>query len=292
MPEGIAYQNKDIEFKLMSETYKEKSFDAYGLKLPKIKEVLPTNLPAVSANEMRIDNLFLLEDDTVAIVDYESEDKTSNRVKYINYIGRIMQRYDSQGIRIPELRMIVIYTGDVETAKDTWEIPCLTLKMEQVFIHSLPDAEIYQSVKKKLENNETLSEKELMLLIILPLAKKGKEVKQKVIEQVVDLAKQIEDENTQAFVITGILVSSDKFIDRDYAKSVRRYLSMTKVFQILEEEKQEAINLAEKEGQRKSQLQIAENLIKAGADILMVMKGTGLTKEEIEEIKKNMMVAK
>ena len=292
MPEGIAYQNKDIEFKLMSETYKEKSFDAYGLKLPKIKEVLPTNLPAVSANEMRIDNLFLLEDDTVAIVDYESEDKTSNRVKYINYIGRIMQRYDSQGIRIPELRMIVIYTGDVETAKDTWEIPCLTLKMEQVFIHSLPDAEIYQSVKKKLENNETLSEKELMLLIILPLAKKGKEVKQKVIEQVVDLAKQIEDENTQVFVITGILVSSDKFIDRDYAKSVRRYLSMTKVFQILEEEKQEAINLAEKEGQRKSQLQIAENLIKAGADILMVMKGTGLTKEEIEEIKKNMMVAK
>ena len=292
MPEGIAYQNKDIEFKLMSETYKEKSFDAYGLKLPKIKEVLPTNLPAVSANEMRIDNLFLLEDDTVAIVDYESEDKTSNRVKYINYIGRIMQRYDSQGIRIPELRMIVIYTGDVETAKDTWEIPCLTLKMEQVFIHSLPDAEIYQSVKKKLENNETLSEKELMLLIILPLAKKGKEAKQKMIEQVVDLAKQIEDENTQAFVITGILVSSDKFIDRDYAKSVRRYLSMTKVFQILEEEKQEAINLAEKEGQRKSQLQIAENLIKAGADILMVMKGTGLTKEEIEEIKKNMMVAK
>ena len=292
MPEGIAYQNKDIEFKLMSETYKEKSFEAYGLKLPKIKEVLPTNLPAVSANEMRIDNLFLLEDDTVAIVDYESEDKTSNRVKYINYIGRIMQRYDSQGIRIPELRMIVIYTGDVETAKDTWEIPCLTLKMEQVFIHSLPDAEIYQSVKKKLENNETLSEKELMQLIILPLAKKGKEAKQKMIEQVVDLAKQIEDENTQAFVITGILVSSDKFIDRDYAKSVRRYLSMTKVFQILEEEKQEAINLAEKEGQRKSQLQIAENLIKAGADILMVMKGTGLTKEEIEEIKKNMMVTK
>lgn len=131
-----------------------------------------------------------------------------------------------------------------------------------------------------------------MLLIILPLAKKGKEAKQKMIEQVVDLAKQIEDENTQAFVITGILVSSDKFIDRDYAKSVRRYLSMTKVFQILEEEKQEAINLAEKEGQRKSQLQIAENLIKAGADILMIMKGTGLTKEEIEEIKKNMMVTK
>lgn len=288
MSEGIAYQNKDIEFKLMSETYKEKSFEAYGLKLPKIKAVLPTNLPAVSANEMRIDNVFLLEDDSVAIVDYESEDKASNRVKYVNYIGRIMQRYDSQNQIIPKLRMIVIYTGDVETAEDTWELPCLTLKMEQVFIRSLPDAEIYQSIKRKLDNNETVSDKELMQLIILPLAKKGKEEKQKMIEQVVDLAKQIDDENMQAFVITGILVSSDKFIDRDYAKSVRRYLSMTKVFQILEEEKQEAVNLARKD----ERVQIAENFIKAGADTLMIMKGTGLTREQIEEIRNNMLTTK
>ena len=67
---------------------------------------------------------------------------------------------------------------------------------------------------------------------------------------------------------------------------------MIKVFEILEEEKQEAINLAEKEGQRKSQLQIAENLIKAGVDTLMIMKGTGLTKEKVEEIKKNMLTTK
>ena len=236
MSEGIVYQNKDIEFKLMSETYKEKSFEAYGLNLPKIKEVLPTNLPAVSANEMRIDNLFLLEDDTLAIVDYESEDKVSNRVKYINYIGRIMQRYDSQKKKIPKLRMIVIYTGDVENAKDTWAMPCLTLKMEQV----------------------------------------------------VELAKQIEDENMQAFVITGILVSSDKFIDRAYAKTVRRYLSMTKVFQILEEEKQEAINLA----RQNEKIAIAENLMKDGLDTILIMRTTGLTREQIEKIRENMLAAR
>ena len=127
-----------------------------------------------------------------------------------------------------------------------------------------------------------------MLLIILPLAKKGKEVKQKVIEQVVDLAKQIEDENTQVFVITGILVSSDKFIDRDYAKSVRRYLSMTKVFQILEEEKQEAIKLAE----QKRTIRMAESLIKDEVDTVVIMRATGFSKEQIEEIKQNMLTTK
>lgn len=75
MSEGIAYQNKDI---LFGQTYKEKSFAAYGIDLPPIKELLPTSLPKISANEKDIDNLFLLEDGTYAIVDYESEFKKLN----------------------------------------------------------------------------------------------------------------------------------------------------------------------------------------------------------------------
>lgn len=288
MSEGIAYQNKDIEFKLMSETYKEKSFEAYGLKLPKIKAVLPTNLPAVLANEMRIDNVFLLEDDSVAIVDYESEDKVSNRIKYVNYIGRFLQRYYQDKKKIPDMRMIVIYTGDVQRAEASFETKCLTLSMEQVFISKLPEEEIYQSIKSKLENNETLSDTELMQLIVLPLAGKGKEAKQQIIENVITLTKQIKDETKQVFVLSGVLVTTDKFIDEKYADNIRRYLSMTKVARLYEEEKQEAVNLARKD----ERVQIAENLIKADADILMIMQGTGLTREQIEEIRNNMLTTK
>lgn len=63
---------------------------------------------------------------------------------------------------------------------------------------------------------------------------------------------------------------------------------MTKVFQILEEEKQEAVNLARKD----ERVQIAENFIKAGADDLMIMKGTGMTREQIEELRNNMLITK
>ena len=99
--------------------------------------MLPTNLPVVFANEMRIDNVFLLEDDSIAIVDYESTDKVSNRIKYVNYIGRFLQRYYQDEQKIPDIRMIVIYTGDVERAEASFEAKCLTLSMEQVFISLL-----------------------------------------------------------------------------------------------------------------------------------------------------------
>lgn len=290
MSDGIAYQNKDIEFKLLSETFREKSFEAYGLKLPRIKEVLPTNLPEVSANEKRLDNLFLLEDDTVAIVDYESEDKLSNRIKYISYIARIMERYCKDKGEIPNLRMIVIYTGDVGHADKELKTKCLTLSIEQVFVSNLPDREIYQEIKHKLENREKLTEQELMRLIILPLAPKGNANKQKRVEEVIKLAKMIEDEQEQAFVIAGILVCSDKFIDREYAKGIRRYLSMTKVFQILEEEKQEAIIHERRLATMEEKQQTAARMIRKGMAEQIIMEISGLTKEEISKVRKNMLV--
>ncbi|MEY8480301.1 hypothetical protein AALD74_00400 [Lachnospiraceae bacterium 48-21] len=290
MSDGIAYQNKDIEFKLISETFKEKSFEAYGLNLPKIKAVLPTNLPKVSANEKRMDHLFLLEDDTVAIVDYEAEDKLANRVKYVNYIARVMERYMKDSGMIPDLRMIVIYTGDVEHADNVLETKCFRLNMEHVFVSHLPGEEIYQEIKHKLENGERLTEQEFMRLIILPLAEKGKEKKQKRVEEVVELAKMIEDEQGQVFAITGVLVCSDKFIDRDYAKGIRRYLGMTKVFQLFEEEKQEAVLQAAKAAAQKEKQQTAVRMLEGGEDFGSIMMYTRLTKEEIEEIRQNMPV--
>ena len=290
MSDGIAYQNKDIEFKLISETFKEKSFEAYGLNLPKIKAVLPTNLPKVSANEKRMDHLFLLEDDTVAIVDYEAEDKLANRVKYVNYIARVMERYMKDSGMIPDLRMIVIYTGDVEHADNVLATKCFRLNMEHVVVSHLPGEEIYQEIKHKLENGERLTEHEFMRLIILPLAEKGKEKKQKRVEEVVELAKMIEDEQGQVFVIAGVLVCSDKFIDKDYAKGIRRYLGMTKVFQLFEEEKQEAVLQAAKAAAQKEKQQTAVRMLEGGEDFGSIMMYTRLTKEEIEEIRQNMPV--
>ena len=74
--EKIAYQNKDIASKVLAENFKGKTFRVYGLDLPDIRQVLPTNIPVIKANELRLDNLFALADDSVALVDYESEYRT------------------------------------------------------------------------------------------------------------------------------------------------------------------------------------------------------------------------
>lgn len=89
----ITYHNKDVLSKILAENFKDKSLKVYGIDVPKIKQILPTNLPQIQVNEMRIDNLFLLEDDSIAIIDYESDVKWENHLKYLIYIVRILERY-------------------------------------------------------------------------------------------------------------------------------------------------------------------------------------------------------
>ena len=136
---GIAYQNKDITSKLLAENLRGKTFRVYGLDIPEVKAVLPTNIPAVRANELRLDNLFELADGTVALVDYESDYKEEDKVKYLNYLAGIADRYKRERKHCPMLRMVVIYTGDIERRQvsDEYDIGAVRMGLEPAFLSEL-----------------------------------------------------------------------------------------------------------------------------------------------------------
>ncbi len=229
----ITYHNKDVLSKIMAENFKEKSLKVYGIDVPKIKQILPTNLPAIQVNEMRIDNLFLLEDGSVAIIDYESSVKWENYLKYLNYVVRILERY---GQEAKHIRMIVIYTADVKHAAGEFHVDCLTLRLEQAYLRKIDSKSVRDELEKKLEKGMPLSDDEMMQFIILPLTYKGKEAKKEAVKDAVDLAKKITDKEKQMFVLSGILVFADKIIDSSTAKYIKEVIRMTQVAQMLLEE--------------------------------------------------------
>ncbi len=276
MSEGIVYQNKDILFKILGQTYKEKSFAAYGIDLPPIRALLPTDLPKIAANEKNIDNLFLLEDGTYAIVDYESVYKKANKIKYLNYIARVMEKYFKEDETF-NLRLIVIYTSDVQSAEPTLETNCFTLRTEQAFLSHIDGEAAFREIQGKLQSGSPLANDDLMRLVILPLTVPGSEGKQEMLEKVVDLAEQITDEEQRIFTLSGVIVASDKFINREYLDQIRRRISMTQLGQLYEKEKIEYAN----QKVRENDLKRAKSLLNEGIDIVKIMKTYGFTEEEL-----------
>lgn len=280
MSEGIAYQNKDILFKILGQTYREKSFAAYGIDLPPIRALLPTNLPKISANEKEIDNLFLLEDGTYAIVDYESEFKKLNKIKYLNYIARVMEKYYPEVDNF-NLRLIVIYTGDVKSAEAIFETNCITLRIEQAFLSHI-DAEVtFNTIHQKVLSGTPLVNDDLMKLVILPLTVPGSGRKQEMLEKVVDLTEQIPDVKQRIFTLSGVIVASDKFIDRKYMDQIRRRINMTQLGQLYEKEKIEYGNQKVRENSIKERTEMALKMLNRGIDIIDIMAVTELTEAEL-----------
>lgn len=194
----------------------------------------------------------------------------------MNYIARVMEKYYKEDENF-NLRLIVIYTGDVDQAEPDLKTACFTLHAEQAFLAHIDGRAAFQEIQEKLQAGKPLDNDDLMRLVILPLTVHGTEGKQKMLETVVELAEQLWDEEQRIFILSGVVVASDKFIEKEYMEQVRRKINMTQIGQMYEEEKIEFAN------QRvlKEKTEIAKILLQEGADTVMIMKATGFTEEEL-----------
>ena len=124
-----------------------------------------------------------------------------------------------------------------------------------------------------------------MKIILLPLMNNSKH-KQNIIEESIELVKFIDSEEEQLALIAGILTATDKFIEKNYAKKVREWLTMTKVDKIYQEEKEKAIEEAKEEVRKKEKIDLAKNLMDV-LSVEMIAKKTGLSIEEVEKLKQD-----
>ena len=257
----IAYQNKDIMQKFSAELLKNKSLAVYGLPDIYIKDLLPTNLPAVEANELRMDNLFVLGDDTLALIDYESSFGKKDVIKYANYIARILKRYESDtGKKFPYLHLIIIFSADIEKINpQVLDIGCMKIWIEPAFLVGIPTKKIYEKLKIKVEKGQHLDDDELLQLIILPLTVKGREEKRKMAEKSVMLADYIADDGQRVQALAGVLTFSDKVINGTFAEQIRRSIRMNKVVKLIYDE-------GETKGELKHEIFIARKKLAEGMD--------------------------
>lgn len=283
----------------MGDHLAEKSFAVYGLNVPRIVRVLPTNLPIIEANELRLDHLFELADGSLALVDYESKYADENKLKYLSYIVRTLKKEWNAGqnpipgrqgkskASCPRIRMLVIYTADVrpDQASSNLDAGCLQLEIEQAFLTGLDSAAVEAELREKISHKVPLTGEDQMRFIILPLTLKGTSAKQECIRRCFDMARDIEDEQTQVFLLSGLLTFSDKVITVNDSIMIQEWIKMTKVGRLFELERLEYGRQKEIETAR----DIAANLLQNGISADLIIKSiTLLSREEVAELQKSM----
>lgn len=121
-----------------------------------------------------------------------------------------------------------------------------------------------------------------------PLTYKKKGDKQNAIQRIIQLLDRIEDELQRVFIIKCLLVFCDKVIQERDADKIRSMLMLTKVEQIIEREKQEAIEAKVAEITVNVKEDIAKNLLNSGSTPEYVADNIGMTLEAVIELQKNL----
>ena len=193
-----------------------------------------------------MDNLFILEDSSFALIDYESTFGIHDIVKYVNYIARILKRFVRQEggrnsergrKRLPVIHLIIIFSADIsDIDPNILDVGCMQLKIEPVYLLRMETEKVYSKIQYKVENKETLNDDEMLEMIVLPLTVKGKEEKRALVEETVRLAQEIQDEEQRMQALAGILTFADKILDKEYAKRIKEVIGMNKVEKLFYDE--------------------------------------------------------
>ena len=234
----IARTNKDLIAKILADSFGEKSFSVYGINLPPIERCLPTEFPDVQVKDRISDRLFLLQDGSYALVDFESRYLRANKVKYLHYITRVLDWYLDDDSDF-HLRFIVLYMGNVQSAQADFTTDCVTIHTEQAFLSHINGDLEFEKIAKKLEAGEELTDEDLMRIIILPLTYSDKDQQVRMVDEMIQTADRIRDDEKRSFVLAGICVAADTFMTLSQSIRIGGLLKMTKVGRMLMEEMEE-----------------------------------------------------
>ena len=244
----ISYHGKDISIKDLIGKYIGLPFKVLGLDYPEIEMSVGTELPAVEAKMYDVDNIFRLAAGSFLIVDYESSFKRVKTVKYINYATRLINWYDPDGKGIT-IRVLVIYTCDVLSAKPDYDAGGLKLSVDTFFMRDFPGEEKIAEIKEKIQNKERLINTDLMALVFAPLSVKGIKRKNEIASEIIDVAKSIKDEQADdvGFVLAHVAAMLGNIMTQEVKDKMWEALEMTWIDERYAEEKKKAVDEAIRE---------------------------------------------
>ncbi|MET3508193.1 hypothetical protein [Halalkalibacter oceani] len=224
----VAYANYDIIFRSMTEQFREKALDFYGINTAPIVRVVPTDLPIITVNDRRMDFMFLLKDDTYLHLEFQTVFSEKELDRFLQYDVSAYEKYKKP------IQTVVIYGADVDHATEVKKYGSVTYETKAVFMKDYDGDQIILDLWTKIENGEELTDVDELNLIFLPLMKSIVDRSERAIETV-ELAKRIKNQNQQVKLMSTIIAISDKFIDEEYVEKLMEVASMARVLRMAEE---------------------------------------------------------
>ncbi len=276
METKIPHQNTDITMRAMAQHLKNKDLSIFGLKTATIKDLNPTSLPAIEAKDRSTDVIFLLEDDTLLHLEFQTTKSIEDLKRFMLYDARLAILQDRK------INTAVIYSGSIKTAPRRLNTGSLKYTVTNVYMKTFNGDRELATIANKLEHQQQLDETDYLKLIFLPLMK-SKNTEEEQTIKAAELAKnEAIPDKTRNFIIAALIVITDKFMTENNKRKLLEVIKLTQIEQWLREE-------GRQEGREEEKKEIALAALKKGLPVEDIIDITGLDKKTILKLKEKQL---
>ncbi|WP_347488996.1 hypothetical protein ABDB91_17650 [Desulfoscipio sp. XC116] len=284
MDTAITRNSNDMLMKCMAESLKDKTLTFFGLNTARIVGLSPTALPAIEARETRTDTIFLLADQTLLHLEFQTTVSKEDIRRFLLYDARLTSREKQERT----IRTAVIYSGDIQQAPETLDCGSILYRVTNIYMKDYDGDAEYQTLRQRITAEALLDDEELLKLIFLPLMKSRLKIEDQAV-QTLELARRLKDEKQKVFAMSGIIVITDKHLSEAYKRRLLEVLKMTQIEQwIREEGRKEGKEEGREEGEAKKALETARAALKKGLPEEVVAEITGLDMKTIKKLGKEL----
>jgi hypothetical protein len=171
------------------------------------------------------------------------------------------------------VKTIVIYSSNIDETVSSLDAGSIQYHIGTFYLASLNGDEAYEKLKAKVEAKEPLTKQDLISMVFLPLMKNNVD-KFTRLEQAISLSRALPAKQEQLQIQGMLGLLAEKFItDENELKKLKELISMSKLFEMVIEDA-----LAERN------VEIAKSMLKDGEPFEKIIKYTGLTHEELEQL--------
>lgn len=257
---------EDMIMKRAMDIFAQEGLKFFGI-YKEVKELGPTELVVLESKNMFMDYTFLMEDDTYIHFEFQTTNKGVADLRRFRAYEALLSHQTGK-----DVVTYVIYSGDITNPKDTYYTGISEYRVKTISMASKDGDEVFNALIDKIQSGKDLTVHDIIELTFTPIMG-GKQSKVDKILQAIRLVKDV-DKNYRYDVESILYAFANKFLDKADLEKVKEELRVTEIGRSLVEE-----------GKKEKAIEIARELL----DILsveMIAKKTGLTVEEVEELKK------
>jgi len=262
----------DLSQKGIMNLFQDKEISLFGFNVPKIVESLNVELQDIKIEERRTDLVFLLEDDSLLHLEFQTNYNQRDLPRFMMYDLLLHEQHKRR-----KVITVIIYAAGVKRRELVLDFDTLVYRPHVIFLEEMDGEKILNALEEKFLKKQLFSDEDILNLLFNCFMKSGILEPAKRAARLIKVADTIEDPSVREMAKAATLGVIGKFLPLEQMMKLSEVLKMIDPLEAM-------IKIEVAKEVSKEKFETAKKMLEEGISVESISKITNLSLDTIKDL--------